>query len=82
MLFFVLMPIGLLLVLPLLTLWLGIHAALWAKRLAARSQGNSAAYPTAEVLEAMFEAEPEGIWPPKPNMEQPEQAPGTGSAGL
>jgi len=65
-LFFVLMPLYLLVVLPLLMLWLGVHVALWAKRLAARYQEDSAAYPTAEMLETTFEAEPEGVWPPKP----------------
>lgn len=70
MLFFVLMPVGLLLVLPLVTLWLGVRVALWAKRLAARYREDSAAYPTAEMLETTFEAEPEGVWPPKPVMEQ------------
>ncbi len=66
------MPLFLLIVLPLLTLWLGVHAASWAKRLAARHKGSRAIYPTAEVLEATFEAEPEGVWPPKPTAETPE----------
>lgn len=76
MLFFVLMPLCLLVVLPLLTLWLGIRVALWAKQLAARYQEDSAAYPTAKMLEATFEAEPEGVWPPKPMAEQPWHVPG------
>ena len=64
MLLFVLMPLLLLVGLPLLMLRLGVFAAFSAKRLAERQQ--SASYPTAKVLEATFEAAPEGVWPPPP----------------
>ena len=64
------MPLLLLVVLPLLLLRLGFSAALKAKHLA--EQQHSVGYPTAAVLEAAFEAEPEGVWPPKPAT-QPQQ---------
>ena len=60
------MPLFLLIALPLLMLWLGVHAAVWAKHLTERHRGDKPLYPTAEVLEAIFEEEREGVWPPKP----------------
>ena len=68
MLLFVLMPLLLFIGLPLLMLRLSVPLALWARRLAERQQRNED-YPTAEVLEATFEAEPAGVWPSRPTIE-------------
>lgn len=67
MLFFVLMPLLMLIVVPVLGLWLGTWAALWAKRAAARHRDIIGQYPVAEMLDATFEPEMEqqGIWPPQ-----------------
>lgn len=51
-----------LLLIPLIVL-MGVFAALVAKRLTEQQPAN---YPSAEVLEATFEAEPASIWPPQP----------------
>jgi|GEM_PF-3376631 len=65
MLLFILMPLLLLVGLPLLLFRLSVPLALRARRLA-KHQQQGTEYPTAEMLEATFEAEPEGVWPPPP----------------
>ncbi len=67
----ILMLLFLLIGLPLLTVWLSSFVTLWAMRLAEGQRGSRASYPVAEMLEATFEPEPEGVWPPKPAVDPP-----------
>lgn len=73
MLFFILMPLFIMIVVPMLGMWLGTWAALWAKRAAERHRDTIRPYPVAEMLDATFEPEieREGIWPPQPTSDKP-----------
>ena len=68
---FILTPLLLLVAVPLLGLWLGTHAALWAKRLAERQRGETPGDPVAKTLDANFVPDSEDTWPPKPTSDPP-----------
>ena len=43
-----------------------------AQSLAERERGGRPTYSVSEILDATFEPEPEGVWPPPPTIDEPD----------
>ena len=43
-----------------------------AQSLAERERGGRPTYSVSEILDATFEPEPEGVWPPPPSIDEPD----------
>ncbi len=56
--------------LPVVLVLISRRIALLAKSLAEKQCDGSPAYPTAEMLDATFTPESEGVWPPPPTVGQ------------
>ena len=57
--------------LPAVLVLISRPLGLLAQSLAERQRGGSPTYPVAEMLDATFEPEPEGVWPPPPTLDAP-----------
>jgi len=70
MIFWLLAMVFALIGLPVVLVLISGRIALLAKSLAERQRDGSPAYPVAEMLDATFAPEPEGVWPPPPTAAQ------------
>lgn len=58
--------------LPAVLVLISRHIGFLAQSLAERERGGRPTYSVSEMLDATFEPEPEGVWPPPPTIDEPD----------